>query len=51
MNFLDNILDKQSHIIGHRNHIIQDIFKDHWDALHIGNLSIFFLLICFVKDL
>lgn len=30
MNFFNYILDEQSHIIGHKNHIIQDIFKDHW---------------------
>lgn len=31
MDFSNYILDVQSHIIGHKKHIIQDIFKDHWD--------------------
>ena len=31
MKFLDYISDKQSHIICTKKHIIQDIFRDHWD--------------------
>ena len=31
MKFLNYISDKQSHIICTKKHIIQDIFRDHWD--------------------
>lgn len=40
MNFLDNILEIQSHIIGHKNHIIQDIFRDHRENFLISNHSL-----------
>lgn len=40
MNFFNCILDEQSHVIGHKKHIIQDIFNDNWDDFLSSNSSL-----------